>query len=145
MDKSLHYLLMANQSLVQKILFSNVNDTQLTSGQPKVLDYLKEHNGANQKEIAAACHIEPATLTSVLIGMEKKELIERAYMNGNRRSLHVFLSDKGKTLQKRVDYEFWQLELQAFKDFTDDNKSELIEGLIKVYNNLSDYKEKSND
>lgn len=144
MDKSFHYLLMANQSLIQKLLFSSVSDTQLTSGQPKVLDYLKNHNGANQKEIAAACHIEPATLTSVLTGMEKKDLIKRSNLNGDRRSLHVFLTDKGSSLQKRVDYEFSQLELQAFNDFTDIEKTELIDSLIKVYNNLSKYKEKLN-
>lgn len=145
MDKSFHYLLMANQSLIQKMLFSSVSDTQLTSGQPKVLDYLKNHNGANQKEIAAACHIEPATLTSVLTGMEKKDLIKRSNLNGDRRSLHVYLTDKGISLQKRVDYEFSQLELQAFNDFTNIEKTELIDSLIKIYNNLSKYKEKLND
>lgn len=145
MDNSFHYLLMANQSLIQKLLFSSVSDTQLTSGQPKVLDYLKNHNGANQKEIAAACHIEPATLTSVLTGMEKKDLIKRSNLNGDRRSLHVFLTDKGISLQKRVDYEFSQLELQAFNDFTNIEKTELIDSLIKIYNNLSKYKENLND
>lgn len=37
-------------------------------GQPKVLDYLKDHDGSSQKEIARACHIEPGSLTSILFG-----------------------------------------------------------------------------
>ena len=54
--------------------------------------------GAGQKEIAAACHIEPATLTSVLNRMGEKGMIERRMRNGNRRSLYVFLPGKGKGL-----------------------------------------------
>ena len=72
MESSFHYLLMANQARFQKKFFSLLADTPLTQGQPKVLDYLREHDGAAQKEIAAACQIEPASLTSILNGMEQK-------------------------------------------------------------------------
>ena len=49
MDAPLHYLIMANQMLVQKALLEQLKDTGLTIGQPKILDYLKEHDGSNQK------------------------------------------------------------------------------------------------
>ena len=58
MDDSLHYLIMANQMLVQKALLYKLKDTGLTIGQPKILDYLSRHNGSNQKEIARACFLE---------------------------------------------------------------------------------------
>ena len=54
MEKSFHYLLMANQAVFHKKLLSNLKNTCLTLGQPKILDYLKDHDGASQKEIAAA-------------------------------------------------------------------------------------------
>ena len=53
MDKSLHYLAMANQQLIQKQLLERVKSAGLTLGQPKVLDFLKDHDGASQKDIAA--------------------------------------------------------------------------------------------
>ena len=43
MDDSLHYLIMANQMLVQKALLYKLKDTGLTIGQPKILDYLSRH------------------------------------------------------------------------------------------------------
>ena len=43
MDDTLHYLIMANQMLVQKALLEQLKNTGLTIGQPKILDYLKEH------------------------------------------------------------------------------------------------------
>ena len=137
MCNSLHYLLMANQATIQKKLFNNMKDTELSIGQPKILDYLKENNGAAQKDIATACHIEPASLTSVLSGMEKKELIKREIKDGNRRSLYVFLTDKGKALQKRVDYEFYNLEMQALKGFDEQEKAHIISALQKIYDNLN--------
>lgn len=88
MDDTLHYLIMANQMLVQKALLEQLKDTGLTIGQPKILDYLKDHDGSNQKEIAKACFLEAGSLTTILNKMEEKGLIERRILNGNRRSFH---------------------------------------------------------
>ena len=65
MEESLHYLLMTDYLLFQKAFLAGVKETNLTPGQPKILDYLLYHDGVVQKEIASACHIEPATMTSV--------------------------------------------------------------------------------
>lgn len=99
MDDSLHYLIMANQMLVQRGLLERLKETGLTIGQPKVLDYLKEHDGSNQKEIARACFLEAGSLTSILNRMEEKGLVERRMLNGNRRSFHVFLTENGKKIR----------------------------------------------
>lgn len=78
MDTSLHYLTMANQMLIQKRLLERVKASGLTLGQPKILDYLKDHDGASQKEIAAGCFIEAGSLTSILNRMEEKGLMSGA-------------------------------------------------------------------
>ena len=48
---SFHYLSMAVHSMIQKNFMEQVKSSGLTSGQPKVLDYLRDHNGANLKNI----------------------------------------------------------------------------------------------
>ncbi len=100
-DYSFHYLSMAIHSMVQKNFMERVKPSGLTLGQPKILDYLKDHNGANQKEIAAACHIEPGSLTSVLNRMEEKGLIERRILDGNRRTFYIFMTEEGGSLKRR--------------------------------------------
>ena len=52
MEGTFHYMLMANQALVHKKLLAYLKDTGPTIGQPKVLEYLSEHDGSNQTEIA---------------------------------------------------------------------------------------------
>ena len=136
MNESLHYLIMTDHFMFQKILFSNIKNTDLTLGQPKVLDYLKDHDGAIQKDIASACHIEPASLTAVLNGMEKNELIERRMCNGNRRSIYIFLTDKGKDYANLIENEFNKIEEISLQGFTEEEKNNLINYLSRIYENI---------
>lgn len=143
MEESFHYLSMANQMLIQKKLMENVKSTGLTLGQPKVLDYLKHHDGANQKEIAAGCHIEAGSLTSILNRMEEKNLIERKTLNGNRRSYHIFLTDQGKESIKIISDEFKKIEEQAFDGIAEADREAFMKMFIQIYNNLKRKEEKN--
>lgn len=137
MKETLHYLFMANHFKFQKMLFSGLKDTGLTLGQPKVLDYLKDHDGAGQKEIAAVCHIEQASLTSILNGMEKKGLITRKMSGNNRRSLYVFLTEKGAELAARVVQEFEKIDGQALAGFSEEDREALMGYLSTIYKNIN--------
>lgn len=144
MDISLHYLIMANQMLVQKALLEQLKDTGLTIGQPKILDYLKEHDGSNQKEIAKACFLEAGSLTTILNKMEEKKLIERRILNGNRRSFHIFLTEEGKQKQKMVDKAFSEIEKKALVDISEEEYEQCMTIYKKIYSNLQRMKEESN-
>ena len=148
MKESLHYLLMANYFMIQKALVTSVKDTGLTSGQPKVLDYLKNHNGAVQKDIAAGCHIEPASLTAILNGMETKGLIERRLCPDNHRFYNVYLTETGRLYVDRLENEFDTIESYALQNFSEADKEQLIEYLSRIYNTMLNYKgkeDKSNE
>lgn len=148
MKESLHYLLMADHFMIQKALVASVRDTGLTSGQPKVLDYLKNHNGAVQKDIAAGCHIEPASLTAILNGMETKGLIERRLCPDNHRFYNVYLTETGRLYVGRLENEFDTIESYALQNFSEADKEQLIEYLSRIYNTMLNYKgkeDKSNE
>lgn len=148
MKESLHYLLMANHFMIQKALVTSVKDTGLTSGQPKVLDYLKNHNGAVQKDIATGCHIEPASLTAILNGMETKGLIERRLCPDNHRFYNVYLTETGRLYVGRLENEFDTIESYALQNFSEADKEQLIEYLSRIYNTMLNYKgkeDKSNE
>lgn len=141
MSNSLHYLMMANQMLVQKALMERVKESGLTIGQPKVLDYLKDHDGSSQKDIARACFIEAGSLTTILNGMEEKGLIERRTLNGNRRSYHIFMTDEGKKKQQMIDEAFAAIEEMAVYDISDEEYSQFMSVYQKLYNNLLNMKD----
>ena len=141
MSNSLHYLMMANQMLVQKALMERDKESGLTIGQPKVLDYLKDHDGSSQKDIARACFIEAGSLTTILNGMEEKGLIERRTLNGNRRSYHIFMTDEGKKKQQMIDEAFAAIEEKAVSDISDEEYSQFMSVYQKLYNNLLNMKD----
>ena len=136
MKKTLHYLLMSDHMMVQKALVSSVKDTGLTPGQPKILDYLLHHDGAIQKEIAVFCHIEPESLTAILNGMENKGYVKRINEENNRRSFHIYLTEKGKKYAKRLNLEFTRIEADALKGFNEAATKQLHNLLDRVYENL---------
>lgn len=133
---SFHYLSMAVHSMIQKNFMEQVKPSGLTSGQPKVLDYLRDHNGANQKEIAAACHIEPGSLTSVLNRMEENGLIERRMLDGNRRTFYIFMTEKGTQLKDIVEKNFVSIEKKAFRNISSEEQVVFMETFSKIYENL---------
>ena len=140
MDASFHYLSMINHMTVQKKLMEQLKDTGLTLGQPKVLDYLKDHDGASQKEIAAGCLIEAGSLTSILNRMEEKDLIERKMLNGNRRTFHIFMTESGKKNQKLVEKAFKKIEKTALNGISEEEQKQFMDIFCRIYRNLADMK-----
>ena len=137
MDDTLHYLIMANQMLVQKALLERLRDTGLTIGQPKILDYLKDHDGSSQKDIAKACFLEAGSLTTILNKMEEKGLIERRILNGNRRSFHIFMTDEGREKMQLIDRSFSEIEKKALSDVSDEELETFMSLYKKIYKNLT--------
>lgn len=145
MEDTLHYLIMANQMLVQRGLLERLKNTGLTIGQPKVLDYLRDHDGSSQKEIAQGCFLEAGSLTSILNRMEEKGLIERRMLNGNRRTFHVFLTEAGWKSQKLVEESFLEIEKQALKGMTQEEFDAYLASSRKIFQNLMQTEEEGTD
>lgn len=121
-ESTFHYCLMACQGLLQKQLFSRLSGTGLTPGQPKILEFLNHGEGCRQKEIAAACNIEPATVTFLLLNMEASGLICRNMEHGNRRSLHVYLTKQGRVMMQKTLTGLEETIGQAFRGILQEQK-----------------------
>ena len=141
MKPTYHYMLMTNHMLLQKKLLTDLKETELTAGQPKVLDYLGQHNGSIQKRIAAGCQIDPATLTGLLGRMEEKGLIERRSQDGDRRSLCVYLTEEGWEKQKLVRSTMERLEEEVLTSLGPVQGEALMEGLLGICLRLAEDRE----
>ena len=109
----------------------------LSTGQPKVLDYLSRRDNSMQKDIAAALDIEPATVSQILNNMEQAGLIKRSEPALRRRAEAVTMTEKG-----REYYEKWQLlckevEEISLKGFSENEKEQYLDYLCRMYLNLT--------
>lgn len=131
-----HHLVMENYTIFTKKVFEHLTGRKLTSGQPKVLEYLFTHDGAVQKEIAEACLIEPATVTSLLYRMEKQGLIIRQINKENRRYWNVYLTEQGKEEAEYVNDIFREMEAEALNGFSKEETDMLLSYLRRIHKNL---------
>ena len=125
------------QALLHRRLMEELTETELSTGQPKVLAYLKFHDGSCQKDIAAACMLEPGSLTVLLNRMEKQGLLERRMEGSNRRSRFIFLSERGRQLAALVAESFEAVERLAFSGISPEDSADFERICQKIIGNLS--------
>lgn len=102
----------------------------ITRGQPRILRYLKTHEGCIQRELSDNCLLEPATVTTILDKMARKGLVERRYEPGSHRNMQVFLTEKGRESLLLVEQVYKQLEEECFNGFSPE-EIELAAGFLE--------------
>ncbi|HJC33743.1 MAG TPA: hypothetical protein H9758_04020 [Candidatus Mediterraneibacter faecipullorum] len=65
------------------------------------------------------------------------KLVERRMLGGNRRSFYVFMTDLGKSKLKLVTDAFSELEEEAFRGISTDERAKFIELFQKIYKNAA--------
>lgn len=97
-DRMAHLVRDASR-LLAKSLQGRLAEHGVSFGHWSFLRILWVTEGLTQRELSEEAGVmEPTTFTA-LKAMEANHLIERRHLNGNRRKLHVFLTDKGRTLK----------------------------------------------
>lgn len=139
MENSIHYKLRECHTNCQKAIIGRIKEnTDLRPGEPKILEFLLEHEPCEQKQIATGCSLDSASVTGILGRMEKRGLVKRENMNGNRRSLYVSMTDEGRRLSKVVEDTFLSVDSVAVKGMSDDEVSEFMRLLGIINNNLTE-------
>ena len=112
----------------------------LTSGQPKVLNVLFEEEGYLQKDLAARCRVEPATMTSLLSKMEKQDMIkkETVYVSGGKRAYAIFLTDHGRKLARQVADKAAEADRIAISGMSAEEVETLLSLMNRARCNLED-------
>lgn len=118
-----------------RYLFSQINylrgkksrtilqQTGLSAGQPKILDYLSFHEGCTQRELAAGCGVEAATMSVLLNGLEEGGLIEKRGDASNRRIVSILFTARGRQKLLQIRSIIETLERHTFDDaFTEDER-----------------------
>jgi len=128
-------LILTTFSFISKIIGRRSKDIGVSSGQPKVLDYLKTHNGASQADIARACGLEASTLTQILDGMEAANFIERKREGGDRRSYHIFLTKLGEQKADQTIILFRNIESEILEGLSPEEQKDFQRMLQIVHDN----------
>lgn len=137
--KKLHKALIFSSAAHRKVCRSEFQKLNLSDGQPKVLEALSEKEGYLQKDLAARCHVEPATMTIILTNMEKRGYIRRetAHVSGGKRAYAVYLTDAGREAAALVENIVCDVEQIGLNGFSEEEKTQFMDYLNRLGNNLT--------
>lgn len=89
--------------LMRQLVDNELRSSGLTEATWRPLVYLDRHReGIRQKELAAALEIEGPSLVHLLDSLERRGLIERREDEADRRARRIYLTPRGRDLQKWV-------------------------------------------
>ncbi len=97
-NDELHFLLLKAHNVSTRRIMAQTAELGLTPGQPKVLEYLLEHDGACARAICQQFAIDKSTMASLLPRMEKAGLVRREASETDRRQSLIWITEKGRAL-----------------------------------------------
>lgn len=89
------YLLRRAENVSASWYYKLVGDTEITPRQFAILLTLFNHGRMTQSKLAELTGTDRSTITEMVTRMEKRKLISRSVPLGNRRALHLTISEAG--------------------------------------------------
>jgi DNA-binding MarR family transcriptional regulator len=88
--------------LHRQFMQRRLGESDVHPGQGVCLNILAHHDGISQRDLAAAMHVAPPTLSRMLRSMERVGLVERRPDDVDQRLTRVHLSAAGRALAREV-------------------------------------------
>ena len=129
LEAELHFLLLRGFHYSNKAISQKVLALGLYPGQPKILEYLLEHDGAIAKEIGEGCVIDKSTIANLL---HKKE------HPLDKRASHIHLTEEGQALAVKVKEICAQTDEAAFRGISRDRQETFLQTLRTILSNLEE-------
>ena len=79
-----------------------IHSLGVTGGQVSLLVALKYTPGMGVRELASAEHISPAAISKAITRLEQQELVERKPLEGDKRRVGLYVTDKGPQVLRSV-------------------------------------------
>ena len=134
--QELHYLLLVEGNYSNKAIVKRMRSQNLMPGQPKILDFLLDHDKCTQKEISKGCVLDKSTVTSLLSRMEKTNLIRKIPCMEDRRNSIVTLTEEGFQKALHVRKICHSVDKQAWEGISEAEKHITIQTLLHIIMNL---------
>ena len=101
-----------------------------------VLSNLAVNDGITQLQLVKDTHLRAPTVSVILRRMEEEGLVTRQTDPDDRRAVRVYLTDKGKALDKKNIRRIKKLDSVALSGISEEEYAALMTLLPKIRNNL---------
>ena len=101
LDDELHVLIRKAYNRTNRAMVRFTAGLGLKPSQPKVLEYLSEHDGCTARDICQGCIIDKSTMAILLPRLEEQGLVRRETSKEDARMAYVHLTERGWELAHR--------------------------------------------
>jgi DNA-binding MarR family transcriptional regulator len=129
--------------LMNKHIERELKKYGLARSQFQVIYFVHQHKELTQKELLQIMQVKPATLTVIIDGLVKKDLLTRSENVSDKRSKIIHLTEKGNNLREKIPSFSEIIENRMLKNIPVDSKKiiqisigQMIQNLEKEQNYL---------
>ena len=118
---------------IQKTALQN----HLYFGQPPLLEYVMDHDGCTQSDVAEFLHVSPPSVATSIKRMEKMGLIARTPDPRDARCNRLHITDEGRQLTTAFRAQFDSVDQQMFAGLSPQEIEQLIATVEHMIANLA--------
>lgn len=115
----------------------HTKDVGLSPGQPKILNYLVQHDFCTQNELAVFCEVDKATISSLIINLEKNKLVKKIKKEEDKRVCYISITKKGRKKQQEFHQLCLEVEQISLHGFSEIEREQFYQYLERMYFNLT--------
>ncbi|MEA5025811.1 MAG: MarR family transcriptional regulator [Desulfitobacterium hafniense] len=112
----------------------------MEKGQPRILDYVHVNDGCIQREIRDEFSLDASSISNLLSKLEENGTLRRERNPLSTREVNVYITDKGREVQKRMEVVYDELEQIIFQGFSPEEKEQCIHYLSRLTKNMMSYR-----
>lgn len=105
---------------------------RLAQGEPFVLNYLYCHGSAQPSQISVAMQVSTARITTILNGLEKREMVVRRPDETDRRKINVCLTEQGRAYVVRDREEMLEVPSEILTQLGPEDTAEMLRLLDRL-------------
>jgi DNA-binding MarR family transcriptional regulator len=135
-DGSLGYIILAAHRAFTRALRERLEPHGVTLAQWYFLRELWQGEGLSQRELSRRMGVSEPTTVAALNLMTRRELIERRRENGDKRTLYIYLTPKGRALRRSLLRDGLSVNTAAADDLPPAEVERVKRLLLQMIDNL---------
>jgi len=143
-DKSALLLAFTTMYNAQVTSSNQFREYGITKNDLNALEFVSDHPGYNVTQLAIAWNKTKGAMSQQCKRLEKAELIERRFENGNTKTMHVYVTDLGMKIlsqNKRFnEINIDKLQQELLKDFSEEEIKTYFKVMLGHYKFISSEK-----
>jgi len=137
LETSVGFLITKAARSVKRELDERLTAYKVTSTQFITLSVLWEGDGITLTELGRSLYFDNPTMTGIIDRLERDGLVERQRDTEDRRSVKVFLTNKGKRLQNKLTPIANEVNQIALKTFSKKEKMNILSIFTQIWLNMN--------